>query len=305
MSILSRTALVCAASLVATAAIAQTAPSADAVKQTTLNFVQGYGATTVRLGKIARWNDPVCVKVTGLDAAKTAVIQSRVEEVAKDVGLRVQPAGCAQNIEIVFDAHPQILIDKIAETQEVLLGYYHRNDKALRTVTRPIQAWYVTMSIGGAGPNAGAMFAQGSGGETGGIPMQVRQKVIDDPLYWSPTGCGDSHFNSCLKSAFVNVMVMVDTSKIGTAGVGVISDYVAMVALSQPRALDHCNVLPSITDLFAACQGRAAPDGITPADAAYLTALYGTDTEADGPLEQTDIATRMTKILGPASVAAR
>jgi hypothetical protein len=308
MSILFRSALACAASLAAGAAMAQSAPAAASaeLQKQAYNFVQTYGAQTVRLGKIARWADPVCVKVTGLDAAKTGVIQSRVEEVAKAVGLRVQPAGCAQNIEIVFDGHPQILIDKIAETQEVLLGYNHRNDKSLRTVSRPIQAWYVTASVGGGGPNAGALFAQGEHGETGGIPMQVRQKVIDDPLYWSPTGCGDNHFNSCLKSAFVNVMVMVDTSKIGTAGVGVISDYVTMLALSQPRALERCNVMPSIANLFAdSCQGRAAPDGLTPADAAYLTALYATDPEADGPVEQIDMATRMTKILGPASVAAR
>jgi len=53
----------------------------------------------------------------------------------------------------------------------------------------------------------------------------------------------------------------------------VIADYVAMLALSQPGSSGHCQFLPSITDLFA-CPGRAAPGGLTPADAAYLTALY-------------------------------
>jgi hypothetical protein len=85
-----------------------------------------------------------------------------------------------------------------------------------------------------------------------------------------------------------------------------LSDYVAMVVLSQPRSLDSCQPLPSVTDLFASgCSGRAAPDGLTPADAAYLTALYQANPEARKAGEQADIAGRMAKILGPAGVAAR
>jgi len=71
-----------------------------------------------------------------------------------------------------------------------------------------------------------------------------------------------------------------------------------------------------VTDLFAAdCPGRAAPDRLTPADAAYLKALYASDRRFQGyanlgrpdPMAQheTDIGEHMAKILATTKVAAR
>ena len=297
--------LICAAWLTATAAMAQT--PATAAQTTAYSFVQSYAATTHTLEQIARWADPICVEVYGLTPGKAAVIKTRIEDVAKALGVSSLSAGCVKNIEVVFTGQPQKVIDDVAKNHEVLLGYEHRNDKGLRTVTRPVQAWYVTSTIGGAGPNAGAMFAFSELGASGGvIPMQSRERVLDDPNNRPPTGCGDSHFSACLKSVFVHVLVVVDTGRAKDASVGLISDYVAMLALSQPRALDRCNPLPSVTDLFAgSCPGRGAPNELTPADAAYLTALYTADAEAGSAAQKTDIAGRMSKILAPSNVAAK
>src|SRR6185312_10586876 len=75
---------------------------------------------------------------------------------------------------------------------------------------------------------------------------------------------------------FLNVLVIVDLTRVETKTkrLGRLADYVTMLALSQPRDLGQCNALPSITDLFAACPDRLPPDGLTVADAAYLSALY-------------------------------
>lgn len=295
-------ALIGAAWLTATASLAQTAPPAAEAQKQAFGFVQSYAATTAKLGQVARWADPLCVDVTGLAADKAAAIKARVEDVAKAVGLTTGAPGCGHNIEVMFTDQPQKLVDSIAAKQEWFLGYNHR-DSRTKIVTQPVQAWYVTMTVGGAGPNAGALFA--FGGQAGyGLPMQTKERVIDDATYWTPTGCGDNHFSSCLKSILGNVLVVVDSTKVQGKSVGLLSDYVAMLALSQPAALDHCNVLPSITDLFVEGCGRAAPQELTPADAAYLTALYTVDPEAKQAGQETAIAGRMAQML-TSTVAAR
>jgi hypothetical protein len=279
----------------------------DAGKQA-YSFVRSYAASTAKLGQIARWGDPLCVQVIGLAPDKAAQVRARIEAVAKGVGQRMLPSGCTPNVEIAFTDQPQSLIDRLAARQEGLLGYNHRDAKTLKTVTRPIQAWYVTSTVSRGGPNAGALFSANLPGYSGGMAVQANARVTDDPDNRPPTGCGGDRFSSCLESVFDNVLVVVDTGRVRDKSVGLLSDYAAMLALSQPRSLDGCNALPSVTDLFApACPGRAAPDGLTPADAAYLTSLYAADPQARKAGEQSDIAWRMARILvsADATVKAR
>jgi hypothetical protein len=72
-------------------------------------------------------------------------------------------------------------------------------------------------------------------------------------------------------------LVTVDLRRAGAVKLGAIADYVAMLVLSEPRFPDRCQTLPSVIDMFSACPGRPAPDGLTAADFAYLTAVYSAD----------------------------
>ncbi len=274
----------------------QAAPKPAVVMKQTHSFVQSFAAPSTKIDQFARWHDPVCVLVTGLVPEQAAQVRARVEDVAKAVGGRVRKSGCSPNIEIAFTPTPQSLLDNVAAHNEVALGYYHRHDaKTLKTVTRPIQSWYVTATSGGGGPNAGLVFSQGSAGP---LARQLSERVVDDPDATPPTGCGDSHFSVCLRSDFENVLVVVDTGRVQDLSLGLLSDYVVMLALSQPRSLDGCAALASVIDVLgAACPGRDKPDGLTPADAAYLTALYSADLEANRSGEKTQIADRMASIL--------
>ena len=53
------------------------------LRKQTYGFVQTYGATTPNLDQLARWTQPVCVTVQGVQAAVTAELKGRIEEVAK------------------------------------------------------------------------------------------------------------------------------------------------------------------------------------------------------------------------------
>ena len=265
-------------------------------------FAKTYPATTTELGQIARWRDPICVQVSGVSPEVAAKIQARVENVSQAVGLGVDKPGCRVNVEIIFTDKPQRLMDGVARKRELLLGYFHIQDaRKLKAVNRPIQSWYVTATLGGAGNTTGQTFAFYE--TTGNVPLpqvQWHREVIDDPTYQAPTGCGDApHFTSCLQGVIKNALIVADSNRLQGRDVGLLSDYIAMVALSQPKSLDGCNSFASVIDLFApsGCEGRGAPDGLTPADAAYLTSLYQIDPEARLAFEQGDLADRMAKIL--------
>jgi hypothetical protein len=291
----------------------QAAPGPKGIQTQARAFVQTYAAAAnPELGQIARWHDGVCVQVVGKIAVDQAnQIAARIQDVARSLNLRVPAAGCRSNVQIKFTDRPQDWLDEVAEKEEQVLGFHHPNQlKTLKTVSRPIQAWYMTATRGGAGDLAALAFAN-----TEGAPpprsfsdQQVMQEVVDAPENAPPVGCADSpRFTSCLKGVFKNVLVVADSRMVQGEYAGAVADYLAMLALSQPKSLAGCYALPSVLDLFAKspCPGRDRPDGLTPADAAYLTALYSADLEAKKAGQQSDIARRMADILIKAHAVAR
>jgi hypothetical protein len=278
------------------------------VLQRSRTFVETHAASTAKIDQLARWRDPLCVSVDGLVPEQATAVKARIEDVAKAVGLKLQRPGCKANIEVVFTSKPQNLLDWVASRDNAVLGFHYPSQtNALKTVTRPVQAWYMTATLGGSSDNASLAFMNiGSVGATGavsgsiGLPGSNRPpESVDMPGNGTPNSCGGRKFTSCLSSEFKNVLVVVDARHMQGQGLIPLTDYVAMLALSQPKSLDGCESLASVIDLYAPapCPGRGGPDGFTPADAAYLTALYAMDPQLRRTEEQSEIAERMSKML--------
>ncbi len=175
----------------------------------------------------------------------------------------------------------------------------------------------MTATNSGASDTAGLAFATllsdgpalSSGGATGapvGVSamsaVQRHANVDDDPDETVPTGCSDAPaFTHCLTSELTNALIVVDTGHLKPGQtLGPVTDYLSLLALAQIKSLDGCAVLPSVLDMMGRpCIGRDKPNGLTPADAAYLTALYKSDLQANKPLEMDEISTRMSGILIP------
>ena len=324
--------LACSALLLASVAHAQSqpapAPAAPAVvdpltvqagpgpltmRKETRDFVQSYAGLSPAIDQIPRWRSPICITVAGLPPEQAARVAGRIQEVGEGVGMRALQPGCKANIEVVFTDQPQAFMDKVADSREEVLGYYHRHDHdKLKTVTRPVQAWYVTQTASGAVDTAALAFATlttsvasaptgGPDGASKGLSFSVPTSpyVVDDPDNHGAVGCSDApQFTHCLRSELNNVLIVVDTSRLKGQTLGPLTDYLSMLALAQVKSLDGCAALPSVIDrLGQPCRDRQAPDGLTPADAAYLTALYASDLEANKPLEQDEISSRMNAIL--------
>jgi hypothetical protein len=296
----------------------QAAPGPVAAQKETRDFVQSYAGLAPAIDQIPRWHSPICISVAGLAPDQAARVAARIQEVGEGVGMHALPPGCKANIEVVFTDQPQAFMDKVANSREEILGYYHRHDRdKLKTVTRPVQAWYVTQTASGAADRATLAFATltttvgtangAAGGPDGAFASTASAlgassasgMVVDDPDNHGPVGCSDSpQFTHCLQSELNNVLIVIDTGRVQGQKLGPLTDYLSMLALAQVRSLDGCALLPSVIDrLGQSCAGRSAPDGLTEADAAYLTALYASNLEANKPLEQDEIASRMGSIL--------
>jgi hypothetical protein len=295
----------------------QAAPGPVAAQKEARDFVQSYAATSPAIDQIARWHAPICISVAGLTPDQAARVAARIQEVGEGVGMHALPPGCKANIEVVFTDQPQAFMDKVANTREEILGYYHRHDRdKLKAVTRPVQAWYVTQTSSGSTTRAGLAFvglttSVGAASGTGGGPdgafvntsgalnsSSASGNVVDDPDNHGPVGCSEApQFTHCLQSELNNVLIVIDTSRIQGQKLGPLTDYLSMLALAQVRSLDGCAALPSVIDRLGRCADKQTPDGLTPADAAYLTALYASNLESNKPLEQDEIASRMSSIL--------
>jgi beta-lactamase regulating signal transducer with metallopeptidase domain len=301
------------------------APSAPAAKPAPLaanpeqaktlaaQFVKSYAdATPFRT--IGRWASLLCVNVAGLSYQQGAAVRERIAEVADSVGLTVRGSDCiGPNIEIGFTNDPQAMLDNAVKASRINpLGDRTSDTLKVKTVTLPIQAWYVTNGELYAQndrrdanpPNSPIVpvVYQPGGTPPAGAPQGIPGSAAFNPSPGNgpgagfPSGGGGGSFGAGVR-AFTNVIVIVDLRKTGNMNLGTLADYAAMLALSQPRALGQCNVLPSITDLFATCPGRPAPDGLTPADTAYLTGLYSASGAAIGSSHQAHVIQRMADLI--------
>lgn len=226
------------------------------------HFVRGHARLT-RIRQLARWDDPVCPHVLGLPAAYGNFIVNRIKTVAREAGAPVNDAAdCTTNVTIVFTTEPQAVLDQVRTERPELLGYHfigQRGDVA--TMTRPIQAWHVTAT----------------------------NDVIDEAMTDPPAGVTGSRLSTGLESTFVHVLILVNQSEVADAPIGPISDYIAMLALTDVRDETWaCGGLVTIMEHFSTC--GAAPQELTTPDHAFLLGLYSMRADAVLSLERAHIA---------------
>jgi hypothetical protein len=216
-------------------------------------FIRSHGKPGKRTGQLGRWNSAICVSTRGLSEGFNDFVSARVQAIASAVAVHLAQAAqnCTPDVLVIFTTEPQKLMDDVAKRHPELLGFHYISEvPKLKVVDRPVQAWYVTATRGSSG-----VF------------------VVDDIWSTMPSGSVGSRIYNGLSSYIVFALVVVDTNKVTGYPIGPISDYIAMLSLSQTRLIDGCGELPSILDLMApACSGKS--DSITAGDIAYLRALY-------------------------------
>jgi hypothetical protein len=252
-------------------------------------FAEKFVAPTKNTGKIARWERRICPVVVGQNSHSAAFIKQHLMYVALAAGAPVNTEeGCTPNIDIIFTTTPQALLDTVSEKDQHYLGYFSSvaDIKALATVKRPIQAWYATETtdlkgrtrldtgrsiVGGTTVGNFNNLSSNSGDINSDLAASTRGSDLSDiPPFYASLG---NHLNDGLHTGFNHVLIVIDSTKMAGQDIVPLSDYIAMLALSQVNAPDSCQDLTSIVNRMApGCDHSAA--SLTMYDLAFLQGLY-------------------------------
>jgi hypothetical protein len=253
-------------------------------------FTKAFATPAYVTGKIARWERRLCPVVVGQNTHTAAFITQHIKYVALAAGAPVDTdTSCAPNIEIVFTATPQALLDNVRKTDRDYLGYATSNAQLdhLAKVTRPVQAWYATETVDFAGARSA----------DNGMQRGEGVALFNPPIYVEKfTRSNGNHTNDSIHSGFRHILIVIDSGKLAGQQIVPLSDYISMLALTQVSSLDACQPLSSVVNMLAADCDHAV-EGLTPFDLAYLQGLYRMGAGRKAIFQRNDIADAMVETL--------
>ena len=251
-------------------------------------FVVTHAAATPFLGKIARWKTGICPITVGLPPKLDLYISQRILRVALAAGAPLATSEpCHPNIAVLATPEPQKLLDFVRTKRPGLLGFHYRPQaERIATMKLAVQAWYST---------ATEDFYGFISGDLPNYRLFGSQDTTPGPYYHS----SGSRLGDGLKSEFTAAIIVVDINKIGGQEIGPLSDYIAMLAISQGQSYDACQSVPTITNLMAPdCAADMKPAAITDVDMTYLRGLYRMRADGSYFAQRGSIAFEMKKDLG-------
>lgn len=189
-----------------------------------------------RSGQLARWNREICPTIIGIDQVQADFMALRIGAVAAPLELSAHTSGCRTTMLIVVTADAAGLGHDLARAYPVTLRTDGQAKLNLFAATsRPVRWLSVTDLGGGALPNS---------------------RIIQ-----------------ATNPEFQAMIVIVDARQIGGYSLGELSDYVAMVALANPR-LAATREQSSILSMFDRPRPSDGPFALTRNDRSFLTGLY-------------------------------
>jgi hypothetical protein len=224
----------------------------------------------------------------GLNSDFTDFVTRRLKEIAAKVGAPVDPdAKCKPDIQIVFTTTPQALLENIRKSDNALLGYHDNSSQAeaMAKVTHPIQAWYSTVTIDARG------IPRFDGGNIPGIGCADPPKCRLNLARAQADAVTGGRVGDGLRSGFHDVIIVIDPEQLKGQEIGALADYIAFLALTQPRSQDECQQLPSILNLLArACAAADTASEMSESDLGYLKGVYHMMDDGTLAIQQNQIA---------------
>jgi hypothetical protein len=210
-------------SLPAAMAAAQTLPT-ESVTVTTLRekqiqqYVESRAVPSRVAEKLTRWETPICVKAEGLKPQLLEYLVRRLKAVAAQVGAPVNTnPSCQQNVEIGFSSDPQSVMDYVRDKHINYLGFDTGKAEKVARMTRPIQAWYATVTV------------DASGESVSDTPPSGPPKCLDPPLCRLMVSAPVVHATGTrvsdgLSTGFRNVIVLGDRDRLVKMEMGAMAD---------------------------------------------------------------------------------
>ena len=221
-------------------------------------------------GQYARWADPVCVKISGIDDIYAARVAARITAAATAAGVKLARSGCRPNLSVIFT-------EDAATTTRIIIGRKPKqisrltSDERTRLLTAPlpVRSWH-GLEVRGADGNPampGASSALMSANISGGVPLSsILPSDAAQTDSWS-----SSLINSAIAVWTTSAVVIVDVGLSTGKPLDAVADYVAMVSLAPMKMPPPVPGVPSILALFTT---ESTSPALSEWDKAFLASLY-------------------------------
>jgi hypothetical protein len=227
-------------------------------------FVTGVTRRGYAVESLVRWNDPICPLVAGIPAAQGEFILRGISQAVRDAGARLGPRDCKPNFHVVLTPDPEQLIALWRKRAPKLYGMAPPAQvRRILGKPRPVRAWYNIWDQCGDSVNTGTII----GGDSNfGLSAAT------------PYGRGclkDSRITFTRVQSISSVIVLVDLDDTRDIKLGPLTDYIAMVGLTDVDLDGDWGNEPTILRLFGAARDPQLQK-MSIWDRAFLAPLYRT-----------------------------
>lgn len=234
----------------------------------TQNYVAQVTAPPHGTEQLARWDDRICVGVSGVKAEQAQFIADRVSQRALEVGLRSGKPGCSPDITILVTTEPEVLIGAMQEkyanlfavSSEKRVGTLGKSAfEQFKTEERPVRWWHVSETRGADGTR---------------ISGEARQGVTDGVVGAPTVRSEGSRLRSATRQDLSHAIIVVDANLVQGVSMDSLADYISFVALMQADPNGNTTGIETIMNLFRVDLGDKRPMQMTDWDKDFLRALY-------------------------------
>lgn len=239
-------------------------------------------------GQIARWNDPICPKVHGIDQRLQEFVTSRIKQIAREVGAPLAGEQCRANMLITFTTDAKGLVAAIERRSSQTFSAATFEERAiLRNSSAPVRWWYTALTEGSDGASLlGESPALIS--ESAVLPRNGKERYL--------SSVQSSLIDSKFRATIARAAVLIDVNQADGHSLHSVADYAAFVALARVRS-DIIEVpdTPSIVALFTPRGSKT--EALTEWDMAYLQALYKAPANRAASVQRKRIVNEMVEAL--------
>jgi hypothetical protein len=218
--------------------------------------------------QLARWDDRICVGVSGVKEEHAQFLADRVSQRAVEVGLRTGKPGCEPDITILVTTDPEALIGAMQEKYTTLFAISNETRtgslgqtafEQFKTEERPVRWWHVSETKSADGARIRGEASKG----------------IKDGVTGAPTVRSEgSRLRSAIREDLSRAVIIVDANLVQGVSLDSLGDYIAFVALMQADPNGNTTNLDSILNLFRTDLGEKRATQMTAWDKDFLRALY-------------------------------
>lgn len=241
-------------------------------------------------GQLARYQDPVCVHVSGFPEDSAKVIESAIASLATAAGLEIAGISCRPNLTVIVAPDGREFVERMKIARpELFAQLTGLRRRQLLEQSGPSWSW---QSIEPKRADGGPVEYISEISQPGAPPRFVPKGS------YMVQGARLSRLALPTRHDVTGTFVVIEQAATIGLTLQQIADYAGMLALSgaNERSLDHLSA-PSILKVFL-CEGQSwCPEAATDFDTAFLKARYSGSADLAADKDLMRIASSITKEL--------